>query len=122
MLTARTNNRTDRWGGSAENRMRFPVEIVERVREAVGDDFIVMYRMSLLDLVDDAQSWDETAELARRIEAAGASIINTGIGWHEARIPTIVTSVPARRVRLDDGEAQGRRRPAGCGVQPHQHP
>ena len=94
MLTARTNNRTDRWGGSAENRMRFPVEIIERVREAVGDDFIVMYRMSLLDLVDDAQSWDETAELARRIEAAGASIINTGIGWHEARIPTIVTSVP----------------------------
>ncbi len=94
MLAARTNNRTDRWGGSAENRMRFPVEIVERVREAVGDDFIVMYRMSLLDLVDDAQSWDETAELARRIEAAGASIINTGIGWHEARIPTIVTSVP----------------------------
>ena len=94
MLTARTNNRTDRWGGSAENRMRFPVEIVERVRELVGDDFIVMYRMSLLDLVDHAQSWDETAELARRIEAAGASIINTGIGWHEARIPTIVTSVP----------------------------
>lgn len=94
MLTARTNNRTDRWGGSAENRMRFPVEIVERVREAVGDDFIVMYRMSLLDLVDDAQSWDETAELARRVEAAGVSIINTGIGWHEARIPTIVTSVP----------------------------
>jgi 2,4-dienoyl-CoA reductase (NADPH2) len=94
MLTARTNNRTDRWGGSAENRMRFPVEIIERVREAVGDDFIVMYRMSLLDLVDDAQSWDETAELARRVEAAGASIINTGIGWHEARIPTIVTSVP----------------------------
>ncbi|TXL57763.1 NADPH-dependent 2,4-dienoyl-CoA reductase [Aeromicrobium terrae] len=94
MLAARTNNRTDRWGGSAENRMRFPVEIVERVREAVGDDFIVMYRMSLLDLVDDAQSWDETAELARRVEAAGVSIINTGIGWHEARIPTIVTSVP----------------------------
>jgi 2,4-dienoyl-CoA reductase (NADPH2) len=94
MLTARTNNRTDRWGGSAENRMRFPVEIVERVREAVGDDFIVMYRMSLLDLVDDAQSWDETEELARRVEAASASIINTGIGWHEARIPTIVTSVP----------------------------
>jgi 2,4-dienoyl-CoA reductase (NADPH2) len=74
--------------------MRFPVEIVERVREAVGDDFIVMYRMSLLDLVDDAQSWDETAELARRVEAAGVSIINTGIGWHEARVPTIVTSVP----------------------------
>lgn len=93
-LTARTNDRTDRWGGSAENRMRFPVEIVERVREAVGDDFIVMYRMSLLDLVDDAQSWDETVMLAKKIEAAGVSIINTGIGWHEARIPTIVTSVP----------------------------
>jgi 2,4-dienoyl-CoA reductase (NADPH2) len=94
MLTARTNDRSDRWGGSAENRMRFPVEVVRRVREAVGDDFIVMYRMSLLDLVDDAQSWDETVELARRVEAAGVSIINTGIGWHEARVPTIVTSVP----------------------------
>lgn len=94
MLTARTNDRTDRWGGSAEKRMRFPVEIVERIREAVGDDFIVMYRMSLLDLVDDAQSWDETVELAKRVETAGVSIINTGIGWHEARIPTIVTSVP----------------------------
>ncbi|MEJ7634850.1 NADPH-dependent 2,4-dienoyl-CoA reductase [Aeromicrobium sp.] len=94
MLTARTNDRTDRWGGSAENRMRFPVEIVERVREAVGADFIVMYRMSLLDLVDDAQSWDETVALAQKVEAAGVSIINTGIGWHEARIPTIVTSVP----------------------------
>jgi 2,4-dienoyl-CoA reductase (NADPH2) len=94
MLTARTNDRTDRWGGSAENRMRFPVEVVERVREAVGDDFIVMYRMSLLDLVDDAQSWDETVMLARKLEAAGVSILNTGIGWHEARIPTIVTSVP----------------------------
>ncbi|WP_332644106.1 NADPH-dependent 2,4-dienoyl-CoA reductase [Aeromicrobium sp.] len=94
MITARTNNRTDRWGGSAENRMRFPVEIVERVREAVGDDFIVMYRMSLLDLVDDAQSWEETVELAKKLETAGVSILNTGIGWHEARIPTIVTSVP----------------------------
>ncbi len=94
MLTARTNDRTDRWGGSAENRMRFPVEIVERVREAVGDDFIVMYRMSLLDLVDNAQSWEETVELAKKLETAGVSILNTGIGWHEARIPTIVTSVP----------------------------
>ncbi len=94
MLTARTNDRTDRWGGSAEARMRFPVEIVERVREAVGDDFIVMYRMSLLDLVDNAQSWDETVELAKKLEGAGVSILNTGIGWHEARIPTIVTSVP----------------------------
>ncbi len=94
MITARTNNRTDRWGGSAENRMRFPVEIVERVREQVGADFIVMYRMSLLDLVDNAQSWDETVALAKKVEAAGVDIINTGIGWHEARIPTIVTSVP----------------------------
>jgi 2,4-dienoyl-CoA reductase (NADPH2) len=94
MVTARTNDRTDRWGGSAQNRMRFPEEIVRRVRQRVGDDFIVMYRMSLLDLVDDAQSWAETVELAQRVEAAGVSIINTGIGWHEARIPTIVTSVP----------------------------
>ncbi len=94
MLTARTNDRTDRWGGSAAARMRFPVEIVRRVRERVGSDFIVMYRMSLLDLVDDAQSWDETVELAQKVEAEGVSIINTGIGWHEARIPTIVTSVP----------------------------
>ncbi|MEO6472562.1 MAG: NADPH-dependent 2,4-dienoyl-CoA reductase [Aeromicrobium sp.] len=94
MVTARTNNRTDRWGGSAENRMRFPVEIIERVREKVGDDFLVMYRLSLLDLVDNAQSWDETVALAQKLEAAGVSILNTGIGWHEARIPTIVTSVP----------------------------
>ena len=94
MLTARTNNRTDRWGGSAENRMRFPIEIIERVRQRVTDDFLVMYRMSLLDLVDNAQSWDETAELARRLQNTGVTVFNTGIGWHEARIPTIVTSVP----------------------------
>ncbi|MGZ5414131.1 MAG: FAD-dependent oxidoreductase [Aeromicrobium sp.] len=93
-VTARTNNRIDRWGGSAENRMRFPTEIIQRVREAVGDDMLIIYRLSLLDLVDDAQSWDETVQLAKQVEAAGASIINTGIGWHEARIPTIVTSVP----------------------------
>ena len=94
MITARTNTRTDAWGGTAEKRMRFPVEIVQRTRELVGDDFIVLYRMSLLDLVDDAQSWDETVELALKLQDAGVSIINTGIGWHEARIPTIVTSVP----------------------------
>jgi len=93
-VTARTNDRTDRWGGSAENRMRFPTEIVQRVREAVGDDMLILYRLSMLDLVDNAQSWDETVQLAQQVEAAGASIINTGIGWHEARIPTIVTSVP----------------------------
>jgi 2,4-dienoyl-CoA reductase (NADPH2) len=94
-LAARTNDRTDAWGGTAEKRMRFPVEIVERTRELAGDDFIVQYRISLLDLVDGAQTWDETAELARRLEAAGVSLFNTGIGWHEARVPTIVTSVPS---------------------------
>ncbi|TNM47254.1 NADPH-dependent 2,4-dienoyl-CoA reductase [Nocardioides albidus] len=92
-LAARTNRRTDKWGGSAENRMRFPVEIVRRIRQELPD-FFVMYRMSLLDLVPDGQTWDETVELAHRIEEAGASVINTGIGWHEARVPTIVTSVP----------------------------
>ncbi|WP_229052894.1 NADPH-dependent 2,4-dienoyl-CoA reductase [Aeromicrobium sp. Leaf350] len=94
MITARTNTRTDAWGGSAAKRMRFPVEIVKRTREMVGEDFIILYRMSLLDLVDDAQSWEETIELAHLLEEAGVSIINTGIGWHEARVPTIVTSVP----------------------------
>jgi len=93
-LTARTNRRTDRWGGSAENRMRFPIEIVRRMREAVGSDFIIVYRLSMLDLVDESQSWTDIVTLAKGIEAAGATIINTGIGWHEARIPTIVTSVP----------------------------
>lgn len=93
-LTTRTNTRTDRWGGAAENRMRFPVEIVRRMREAVGKDFIIIYRLSMLDLVDNAQPWDDIVTLGQKIEAAGATIINTGIGWHEARIPTIVTSVP----------------------------
>ncbi|WP_028655678.1 NADPH-dependent 2,4-dienoyl-CoA reductase [Nocardioides sp. J54] len=92
-LAARTNRRTDKWGGSAEARMSFPVEVVRRIRQELPD-FFVMYRMSLLDLVPDGQTWEETAELARRIEEAGASVINTGIGWHEARVPTIVTSVP----------------------------
>ncbi|PNV35914.1 NADPH-dependent 2,4-dienoyl-CoA reductase [Streptomyces sp. DH-12] len=94
-FTARqTNHRTDRWGGSYENRMRFPVEIVRRVREAVGDDFILIYRLSMLDLVPGGSTLDEVITLARAVEAAGATIINTGIGWHEARIPTIATSVP----------------------------
>jgi 2,4-dienoyl-CoA reductase (NADPH2) len=93
-LTARTNKRTDAWGGSAANRMRFPIEIVRRMREAVGPDFIIIYRLSMLDLVDDAQPWEDIVTLGKAIEAAGATIINTGIGWHEARIPTIVTSVP----------------------------
>ncbi|RRS01072.1 FAD-dependent oxidoreductase [Aquabacterium soli] len=91
---SRTNHRTDEWGGSYENRMRFPVEIVKRVRERVGTDFIIIYRLSMLDLVDGGSSFDEVVQLAQAIEAAGATIINTGIGWHEARIPTIATSVP----------------------------
>jgi 2,4-dienoyl-CoA reductase (NADPH2) len=93
-LVERTNKRADRWGGSIENRQRFPIEIVRRTREAVGKDFIIIYRLSMLDLVDNAQSWDEIVQLAKAIERAGATLINTGIGWHEARIPTIATSVP----------------------------
>ncbi|MFI6059765.1 FAD-dependent oxidoreductase [Streptomyces sp. NPDC051286] len=93
-IAAGTNHRTDRWGGSYENRIRFPVEIVRRVRERVGNDFILIYRLSMLDLVPGGSSLEEVVQLAREIEAAGATIINTGIGWHEARIPTIATSVP----------------------------
>ncbi len=93
-LVRHTNKRTDRWGGSYENRMRLPVDVVRRVREAVGPDFIVIYRISLIDLVPDGSTWDEVIQLAHAIEAAGASMLNTGIGWHEARIPTIATSVP----------------------------
>ncbi len=93
-LVKHTNKRTDRWGGSYENRMRLPVEVVRRAREAVGPDFILIYRLSMIDLIPDGSSFDEVVQLARAVEAAGASIINTGIGWHEARIPTIATSVP----------------------------
>ena len=93
-LVATTNQRTDEWGGSYANRMRFPVEVVRRMREAVGKDFIIIYRLSMLDLVPDGQSWEEVVMLAKAIEAAGATLINTGIGWHEARVPTIATSVP----------------------------
>ncbi|MGW6717641.1 oxidoreductase [Streptomyces sp. NPDC054995] len=93
-IVSATNHRTDRWGGSYENRIRLPLEIVRRVRERVGDDFILIYRLSMLDLVPGGSTLDEVVTLAREIEAAGATIINTGIGWHEARIPTIATSVP----------------------------
>lgn len=93
-IVSATNQRTDRWGGSYENRMRFPVEIVRRVRERVGPDFILIYRLSMLDLVPGGSTLDEVITLARAVEAAGATIINTGIGWHEARVPTIATSVP----------------------------
>ncbi|MBT8412457.1 MAG: NADPH-dependent 2,4-dienoyl-CoA reductase [Octadecabacter sp.] len=95
-LVEHTNKRTDRWGGSLENRQRLPVEVVRRVRAAVGPDFIVIYRLSMIDLIPNGQTWEEVVGLARKIEAAGATILNTGIGWHEARIPTIATSVPRR--------------------------
>jgi len=93
-IVRKTNRRTDEWGGSYENRIRFPIEIVSRVREAVGPDFILIYRLSMLDLVEKGSTWAEVEMLAKRIEQAGASIINTGIGWHEARVPTIATMVP----------------------------
>ena len=93
-IAARTNQRDDEWGGSYENRIRFPVEIVRRTRERVGPNFIIIYRLSMLDLVEGGSTQDEVIQLAQAVEAAGASIINTGIGWHEARIPTIATKVP----------------------------
>jgi 2,4-dienoyl-CoA reductase (NADPH2) len=93
-IVLKTNTRTDAWGGSFENRIRFPIEIVRQVREAVGPDFIIIYRLSMIDLVKNGSSWEEVVRLAERIEQAGATIINTGIGWHEARVPTIATMVP----------------------------
>ena len=93
-LVTHTNKRTDRWGGSYENRMRLPVEVVRRVREAAGDDFILIYRLSMIDLIPNGSTHEEVVQLAKAVEAAGASILNTGIGWHEARVPTIATSVP----------------------------
>ena len=93
-LVTHTNKRTDEWGGSYENRMRLPVEVVRRVREAVGAEFIIIYRLSVIDLIPNGSTWDEVVKLAKAIEAAGATILNTGVGWHEARIPTIATSVP----------------------------
>ncbi|MCR8915165.1 NADPH-dependent 2,4-dienoyl-CoA reductase [Marinobacter panjinensis] len=93
-IVAHTNHRTDRWGGSYENRIRLPIEVVRRVRERVGSDFILIYRLSMLDLIEDGSTWEEVVQLAKEIEKAGATIINTGIGWHEARVPTIATSVP----------------------------
>ncbi|MEY8843001.1 FAD-dependent oxidoreductase [Cribrihabitans sp. XS_ASV171] len=93
-LVTHTNKREDRWGGSYENRMRLPLEVVRRVRKAVGPEFIIIYRLSMIDLVPDGSTFDEVVMLAKEVETAGATIINTGIGWHEARIPTIATSVP----------------------------
>ncbi len=93
-LVTHTNKRTDRWGGSYENRMRLPIEVVRRTREAVGAEFIIIYRLSMIDLIPNGSTHDEVVQLAQEIEKAGATILNTGIGWHEARIPTIATSVP----------------------------
>ena len=121
-LAKHTNQRTDRWGGSYENRMRLPVEIVRRVREAVGPNFIIIFRLSMLDLVEGGSVWEEVVQLAKPSKQAGATIINTGIGWHEARIPTIATKVP--RAAFSKVTAKLRRRgedPADH-HQPHQHP
>ncbi|RUO32930.1 NADPH-dependent 2,4-dienoyl-CoA reductase [Aliidiomarina soli] len=93
-LCPRTNKRTDKWGGSFANRMQFPLAIIKAIREAVGEKFILIYRLSMIDLVEDGHNLDEVIELGKAAEATGATIINTGIGWHEARVPTIVTSVP----------------------------
>ncbi|MCE8006800.1 NADPH-dependent 2,4-dienoyl-CoA reductase [Aestuariivita sp.] len=95
-IVTHTNTRTDRWGGSYENRIRLPIEVVRRVRQAVGTDFIIIYRLSMIDLIPNGSTFDEVVQLAKEIEKAGATIINTGIGWHEARVPTIATSVPRR--------------------------
>lgn len=93
-VSSRTNKRTDEWGGAFENRAKFPLEIVRSIREKVGNDFIIIFRLSMLDLVDNGSTWDEVVQLAKALAQAGVSILNTGIGWHEARIPTIATSVP----------------------------
>jgi len=93
-IAERTNKRMDKWGGVYENRMRFPIALVKQTREAVGKEYIIIYRLSMLDLVENGSDWKEVVQLAKEIEKAGATIINTGIGWHEARIPTIATSVP----------------------------
>ncbi|MEP4195179.1 MAG: NADPH-dependent 2,4-dienoyl-CoA reductase [Aliishimia sp.] len=95
-IVTHTNKRTDQWGGSYENRIRLPIEVVRRTREAVGTDFIIIYRLSMIDLIPNGSTTEEVIQLAKEVETAGATIINTGIGWHEARIPTIATSVPRK--------------------------
>ena len=115
-LVTHTNQRNDAWGGSYENRMRLAVEIVRRVREAVGPDFILIYRISMIDLVPEGSSWDEVVQLAKAVTAAGATILNTGIGWHEARIPTIVTSVPRAAVGWVTGKMRAELRAAGLTI------
>jgi 2,4-dienoyl-CoA reductase (NADPH2) len=115
-LVRHTNQRTDDWGGAYANRMRFAVEIVRRVREAVGPDFILIYRLSMIDLVPDGSTWDEVVQLAKAVTAAGASILNTGIGWHEARIPTIVTSVPRAAFGWVTGKMRAELRAGGVTI------
>ncbi|MDT9593058.1 NADPH-dependent 2,4-dienoyl-CoA reductase [Nocardioides zeae] len=115
-LAARTNDRTDRWGGSAAKRMRFPIEVVRRTRELVGPDFLVDYRISLLDLVEDGQTWEETEELALALVEAGVDVFNTGIGWHEARVPTIITQVPRAAWRDSTARLRASLRAAGLDV------
>ena len=88
------NHRDDKWGGNIENRMRLAVEVVKRIRKVVGEKFIIAYRLSLLDLVEGGNTWEEVVAVAKALEQAGVTLLNTGIGWHEARVPTIVTSVP----------------------------
>ena len=95
-LVSHTNKRSDSWGGTYENRMRFPLEVLKRIRKEVGKNFLIIYRLSLIDLIPNGSSWDEVVYLAKKVESAGANIINSGIGWHEARVPTIATSVPKR--------------------------
>ena len=120
-LAERTNRRTDEWGGTPEKRRRLAVEIVRGVRETVGPDFVISFRLSMADLVDRGQSWDEIVALAQEVEAAGATLINTDIGWHESRVPTIVTSVP--RAAFVDITARLAKHVehSGRGVEPHQH-
>jgi 2,4-dienoyl-CoA reductase (NADPH2) len=113
-LVARTNHRRDRWGGDYSQRMRLPVEIIQRVRDAVGPDFILVYRLSLIDLIPDGSSWPEVLELAQAVCAAGATVLNSGIGWHEARVPTIATSVP--RAAFVDVTKQLRRDLRAAGI------
>ena len=93
-LAQHTNKRTDEWGGSYANRMKLPVSIVSKMRQAVGDDFIIIFRLSMIDLIENGSSWEEIVTLAKALQSAGATIMNTGIGWHEARVPTIATKVP----------------------------
>ena len=93
-VSQRTNKRNDIWGGSFENRIRFPVEIVRKIRELNGPDFLIIYRLSLLDLVEGGCTWEEVEQLCVAVQSAGANIINSGIGWHESRVPTIATCVP----------------------------